>query len=280
MTNFEKYFKDFNKRYTDLLAKQDSNNLYKLLQEAIPGFDQGENRLVASLHQQKARAYSLFAENKEMDRHFEAAVNLIDTAEAWKLYLDWANLYLMQLRVPSLQENAAQIFENALRIIKRVSLSIMKKDRYAFWAVSSFRAFCEIAVSKDKSLPEVYETMDFSPIPLDLVNNPNKVKEFYAHFFKSIAVAIELRDEALLLKLLKIISIDDATLLGEGTLLTRFQQTVSDTMDMRPEFSAEFNFFYALAPVLKNSLPNFSLFIGYLESQNLGGLHYFFKAIK
>ncbi len=280
MTNFEEYLKDFSKRYTDLLAKQDSNNLYALLKESIPDFDPSESRMVASLHQQKARAYALFAENNEMDRHFEAAVNLIGQAEAWKLYLDWANLYLMQLRIPSLRENSQQIFENALSIIKRVSIDSLRRDRYAIWAVSSFQVFCEVAVSENKKLPSIYEDLDFSPIPLDLVNNPNKVKEFYAHFFKSIAIAIELRDARLIMKLLKMISVDDATLLGEGTLLSKFQQTVSDTMDMRAEFAAEFNFFYALAPVLKDNLPNFSLFIGYLEKQNIAGLHYFFTAIK
>jgi len=280
MTNFEEYLSGFTKRYADLLAKQDSNNLYSLLKESFPDFDPSESRMVASLHQQKARAYSLFAENGEMDRHFEAAVNLIDQAEVWKLYLDWANLYLMQLRVPSLQENAAKIFDNALRIIKRVSVATMRKDRFAIWAVFSFQAFCEVAVSANKTLPSVYEKLDFSPIPLDLVNNSNKVKEFYAHFFKSIAVAIELRDESLLMKLLKMISIDDATIMKEGTLLSKFQQTLNDTMDMRPEFAAEFNFIYALTPVLKSHFPNLNLFIGYLESQNFGGLHYFFKAIK
>lgn len=278
MTNFKEYLKDFSKRYADLLAKQDSNNLYVLLKESIPDFDPSESRIVASLHQQKARAYALFAENSEMDRHFEAAIKLIDQPEAWKLYLDWANLYLMQLRVPSLQENPQQIFENALGIIKRVSIE--SSDRYGIWAISSFQAFCEMATAKGKVLPSVYEELDFSPIPLDLVNNSAKVKEFYAHFFKSIAVAIELRDSQFLLKLLKMISVDDATLMGEGTLLEKFQQTVSDTMDMRAEFAAEFNFFYALAPVLKNNLPNLSLFIGYLEKQNFGGLHYFFTAIK
>jgi hypothetical protein len=280
MSNFEEYLKDFTKRYAELIAKQDSNNLYALLKESIPDFDSSDSRIVASLHQQKARAYALFAENNEMDRHFEAAVNLIDQAEAWKLYLDWANLYLMQLRVPALQENTQQIFGNALRIIQRVSKKTLNRDRYALWAVSSFQAFCEVALSENKELPSVFENLDFSPIPLDLVNNSNKVKEFYAHFFKSIAIAIELRDSHLIMKLLKMISIDDATLLGVGTLLTKFQQTVSDTMDMRTEFAAEFNFFYALAPVLKSNLPNFSLFIGYLEKQNVGGLHYFFKAIK
>lgn len=280
MTNFEEYLKDFTKRYADLLAKQDSNNLYTLLKEPIPEFDPRESRLVASLHQHKARAYALYAENNEMDRHFEAALKLIDQPEAWKLYLDWANLYLTQLRVPSLQENPQQIFEGALAVIKRVSVDSLKRDRYAIWAVSSFQAFCEVAVSPNKNLPSIYEKLDFSPIPLDLVNNSNKIKEFYAHFFKSIAVAIELRNSDLLLKLLKMISVDDATIMGEGTLLTKFQQTVSDTMDMRVEFAAEFNFFYALAPVLKSNLPNLSLFIGYLEKQNIGGLHYFFKAIK
>jgi len=280
MSNFEKYFKEFNQRYADLLAKQDSNNLHALLKESIPEFDSGESRMVASLHQQKARAYALFAENSEMDRHFEAAVNLINQAEAWKLYLDWANLYLMQLRIPHMQKNTQAIFENALRIIKRVSISSLKKDRYALWAVSSFQAFCETGLANNKELPGIYKALDFSPIPLSLVNNRQKIKEFYAHFFKSIAVAIELRDEALLLKLLKIISIDDAILMGEGTLLNKFQQTLNDSMDMRPEFAAEFNFIYALAPVLKSNFPNLSLFISYLEDQNFGGLHYFFKAIK
>jgi len=194
MSNFEKYFKEFSQRYADLLAKQDSNNLHALLKESIPDFDLSESRMVASLHQQKARAYALFAENTEMDRHFEAAVNLIDQAEDWKLYLDWANLYLMQLRVPELKENSKPIFENALRIIKRASATHFKKDRYTLWAVVSFQTFCEIGLAKDKELPAVYKTLDFSPIPLSLINNPQKIKEFYAHFFKSIAVAIELRD--------------------------------------------------------------------------------------
>ncbi|MDA3907425.1 MAG: hypothetical protein PF484_15255 [Bacteroidales bacterium] len=276
MANFEIYLKDFSERYADLLAKQDSNNMHLLLKEPIPEFDSSEGRMVASLHQQKARAYALFAENSEMDRHFEAAVNLIDQVEAWKLYLDWANLYLMQLRVPQLQENPQLIFENALRIIKRVSLVKLKKDRYALWAVSSFQAFCELAVSTHKSLPSVFETLDFSPIPLSLINNHQKIKEFYAHFFKSIAVAIELRDEVLLLKLLKMISIDDALIMGEATLLNKFQQTLNDSMDMRPEFAAEFSFIYAAAPVLISQFPNLNLFISYIEKQNFGGLLFFY----
>lgn len=280
MASFEIYLKVFTERYVNLLAKQDSNNLHVLLKEPIPEFDSSESRMVVSLHQQKARAYALFAENIEMDRHFEAAVSLIDQVEAWKLYLDWANLYLMQLRIPELQHSAQEIFENALQVIKRVSVASLKKDRYALWAVSSFQSFCEMGISKDKELPSVYKTLDYSPIPLSLVNNPQKIKEFYAHFFKSIAVAIEHRDEVLLLKLLKIISIDDAILMGEGTLLSKFQQTLNDSMDMRPEFAAEFNFIYALAPVLNSNFPNLNLFISYLEKQNFGGLHYFFAAIR
>jgi len=70
MTTFTSYFQDFNKRYTELLGKQDATNLHLLLNEPIPDFEDQESRMVASLHQQKARAYALFAENKEMDRHF------------------------------------------------------------------------------------------------------------------------------------------------------------------------------------------------------------------
>lgn len=280
MSDFNAYFQDFNQRYADLLAKQDSNNLHKLLQEPVPDFDMNEHRLVASLHQQKARAYSLFAENNEMDRHFEAAINLVDDAESWKLLLDWANLYIMQLRVPALQENSESIFEQAQAIIHRADISLIRKDRYAVWAITSLSAFCELALAKTTVLPKVYQTLDYSPIPLSIINNPLKAKEFYAHFFKNIVVAIELRDLVLLNRLLKMISVDDATLMGEGTLLLKFQQTLKDAMDMRAEFAAEFNFIYGLAPVLKTRFPNLNLFISYLESQNLGGLHYFFKAIK
>ncbi len=280
MTNFEKYFRAFNQRYTDLLAKQDSVGLHALLQEAIPEFDEKESRFVASLHQQKARAYALFAENSEMDRHFEAALKLFEVKEQWKLYLDWANLYLMQLRVPELKENTKQIFENALKTISRVPLVLLKKDRFATWAVSSLKAFCEVGLSQKKSLPDYYQSLDYSPVPLSLVNDQQKIKEFYAHFFKSFAVAIELRDARLLMKLLKMISVDDSILLGEGSLLNKFQLTLNDTMDMRPEFAAEFNFIYALAPELKAYFPNFNMFISYLESQNFGGLHYFFKSIR
>ncbi len=279
MTNFEKYLFDFNQRYSDLLAKQDSAKLHKLLAETIPSFDQKESQLVASLHQQKARAYSLFAENSEMDRHFEAAIKLVSEVDSWKLYLDWASLYFMQLRIPQIQENPQPVFEKALGIIKRVTLSTLKKDRFAIWAVSSFRAFCEVGLAEDKKLPNVYNTLDYSPMPLSLVNNPQKIKEFYAHFFKSIAVAIELLDSNLLLKLLKIISIDDSILIGQEPLLTKFQQILNDNMDLRPEFASEFNFLYAMTPILKSYFPNFSLYISYLEKQNLGGLHYFFKAM-
>ena len=279
MANFEIYLKDFTQRYSDLLAKQDSNNLHALLKEPIPEFDQNESRMAASLHQHKARAYALFVENSEMDRHFEAAINLVDTDENWKLYLDWANLYLMQLRLPHMQENQQLIFEDALRIIQRVYRKTLKKDRFAIWAISSFQAFCEFAIAEDKSLPRVYQTLDYSPIPLSLINNPQKIKEFYAHFFKSIAVAIELRDSGLLLNLLKMISVDDAVIMGQESLLHKFQQTLNDSMDLRPEFAAEFNFIYALAPVLNSNLPNLNLFISYLEKQNFGGLHYFFAAI-
>ncbi len=281
MANFEKYLKNFSERYANLLAKQDSNNLHALLKESIPEFNSAESRMVASLHQQKARAYALFAENKEMDRHFEAAVNLIDKSEAWKLYLDWANLYLMHLRMASMQDDKTQqVFSNALQVIQRVSLSSISKDRYAIWAVSSFQGFCELGISTEKKIPNCFKSLDFSPIPLSLVNNPQKIKEFYAHFFKTIAVAIELRDSSFLLKLLKMISIDDATLEADGPLLNKVQQTLNDTMDLRPEFAAEFNFIYSLAPILKTRFPNLNLFIGYLEKQNFGGLHYFFKAIK
>ncbi|MBN1651150.1 MAG: hypothetical protein JW857_07470 [Bacteroidales bacterium] len=280
MTNFEKYFRAFNQRYADLLAKQDSNNLHTLLNEPIPEFNADESRMVASLHQQKARAFALFAENSDLDRHFEAALKLIDAREHWKIYLDWSNLYLMQLRVPELREKAKQSFESALKKISRVQLSLLKKDRFATWAVSSLHAFCQVGLSENKLLPTFYQSLDYSPIPLDLVNNQQKIKEFYAHFFKSIAVAIELRDGELLMKLLKMISVDDAILLGDGTLLSKFQQTLNDTMDMRPEFAAEFNFIYALAPEVKAYFPNLNMFITYLESQNFGGLHYFFKAIK
>jgi len=280
MPNFEKYLIDFNQRYSDLLVKQDSANLHKLLNEPIPAFEQNENLLVGSLHQQKARAYSLFAENKEMDRHFEAAIKLVDKADSWKLYLDWANLYFMQLRIPQMQKNPNLIFEDSLRIINRISLQTLKKDRFALWAVSSFQAFCELALNSNKSIPTIYKTLDFNPIQLNLINNPSKIKEFYAHFFKSIAVAIELRDSNLLMKLLKMISIDDALMISNESLLTKFQQILNDTMDLRQEFADEFNYIYALAPILKTNFPNFALYISYFENQNFGGLHYFFKAIK
>jgi len=205
---------------------------------------------------------------------------LISTKENWKLYLDWANLYLMQLRVPQMQDQANQIFESALQIIERVDSANLKKDRYADWAITSFKAFCELALMSNKTKPIIYSEMDFSEIPLGVVNDAQKGKEFYAHFFKSIVLAVELRDSNLLMKLLKMISVDDATLMGDGTLLAKFQQTLNDTMDLRPEFAAEFNLLYALAPVLKIQFPNWNLFVSYLESQNHGGLHYFFKAIK
>lgn len=280
MADFEEYLKDFSERLAVLLAKKDSLNLHILLQEPIPEFDPSETLMAASLHQQKARAYALFAQNNKMDRHFEAAVNLIGSSESWKLYLDWANLYLMQLRIPSFQEYGSQIFEQALHIINRVPLSTLKKDRYAQWAISSFQAFCEIALMQNKSLPVIYQKLDFSPIPLSLVNDNQKIKELYAHFLKSIAVAIELRDSALLLKLLKMISVDDATLKAEKPLLYKFQRTLNDAMDLRPEFASEFNFIYALTPGMKSNFPNLNLFIAYLKNQNYGGLHHFFKTIK
>lgn len=280
MSDFKEYLINFNKRYSDFLVSQDSNSLHKLLKEAIPGFNSGENRLVASLHQQKARAYSLFAENTEMDRHFEAAINLIGKNESWKLYIDWANLYFMQLRIPEKQKNPNPAFENALNILKRIQLSTLKKDRFALWSVASFQSFCELTLSTNKTIPLIYKSLDFNPVPINLLNDKTKLKEFYAHFFKSIAIAIELRDSELMMKLLKMISIDDSLLHSNEPLLKKFQQILNDTMDLRHEFAEEFNFLFSSAPILKTNLPNFNLYISYLERQNFSGLHYFFTAIK
>ncbi|MBN2236429.1 MAG: hypothetical protein JW729_02645 [Bacteroidales bacterium] len=279
MTHFESYFKDFTERYSNLLAKQDSSNLHLLLQEAIPTFNSTEKQLVASLHQLKARAYSLFAENKEMNRHFEAAVQLLDTSENWKLYLDWANLYLMQLRIFENDHEVKACFTNALSVVNRVNLTTLKKDVYATWAVRSIQHFCMLALAEKKELPVTYKTLDYSPLPLSVINNSQLGKEFYAHFFKNIALAIELRDAKFLEKLLKVISIDDATLLSNANLLNKFQQITNDIMDLRPEFAAEFNFLFSSSNRFKAFLPNFHLFISYLQTQNAGGLYYFFTAM-
>ncbi|HAG17423.1 MAG TPA: hypothetical protein DCG69_13035 [Bacteroidales bacterium] len=279
MSAFEIYLSNFQERYAELLAKQDSENLHLLLKEAIPIYQSDENRLAAGLHQQKARAFALFAENREMDRHFEAAINLIEPNEAWKLYLDWANLYFLQLRIVHRTESTAQIFAKASILIQRVDIKSLKKDRFALWAVRSFQAFCELALAENKNIPKLFSELDFSPISLSLINNPSKIREFYAHFFKAIAIAIEQRDAHLLMKLLKMISVDDELLMGNADLLTKFQQTLNDAMDLRPEFAAEFNFIYAIAPLLNEHFPNLALFIALLEKQNFGGLHYFFKAI-
>jgi hypothetical protein len=279
MSDFELYFKEFNQRSTDLLAKQDSHNLHAVLKEPIPEFDSRESRMVASLHQQKARVYALFAENNEMDRHFEAAVNLIEPKEAWKLYLDWANLYFLQIRIPQFRANASQTLANAQHVIQCVDIKTLKKDRFALWAVRSFQTFCELGLAENKNIPKLFSELDFSPISLSLINNPSRIKEFYAHFFKAIALAIELRDADLLMKLLKMISFDDELLMGDADLLTKFQQTLNDTMDLRSEFAAEFNFIYAIAPSLNEQFPNLALFIALLEKQNFAGLHYYFKSI-
>ncbi|MFH1001388.1 MAG: hypothetical protein V1783_11185, partial [Bacteroidota bacterium] len=75
-------------------------------------------------------------------------------------------------------------------------------------------------------------------------------------------------------------SIDDSLLHSNEPLLKKFQQILNDTMDLRHEFAEEFNFLFSSAPILKTNLPNFNLYISYLERQNFSGLHYFFTAIK
>lgn len=279
MTAFQDYFNQFTIRYADLLAKQDSKALHKLLLEPVPVFQSGDSRLAAALHQQKARAYALFGENNEMDRQFEAASKLLMPKEQWMLFVDWANLYILQLRIASDSEQVNQLFDKAYAIMQRVDLSRIKKDRYGQWAVVSLLAFCAHGSKKAKSYPQLYNTLNYTVLPVQLLNNPQENKVFFAHFFKSIVLAIEFRDSAFLLKLLKMISVDDALMYGTGTLFAKFQQTINDTMDLRPEFAADFNLIYDLAPKLSTQFPNLHLFMGYLEKQNITAINYLFKAM-
>ena len=275
-------FKSFYEQFTAQLdqARQANNpkDFQQLLDVVEPKWHKDEQALFVAFCIKKAGVYALFGESLGIDDWMQKAVQFSEPTQRVGCYFQWINLYWSLAKAVSDQAKLQAVFSSLFNIsTQALRMDIGKYDSYA---LQSVRAFSLAALGKHNDLKNYLNNLKWKAVPTILIKDKTKLVYFYAHIYKLLVAAIEIRDEEILKRIFHLITIDDALLLSDAPMFRKFNTVVMDIADMRMEFAHDFNAFYQLRKKWAGFLPNFSLFTLMIEEENIKGLDLFFKGLK
>lgn len=275
MIDFESFYRQFSSQLEEARRTKNHQQFQKLLHVVEPDWKKPEQALYVDYCLTKAGVFALFGDNLDMDDWMMKALQFCQEEERTSLFMKWMQFYWLQSGAIDnqsiIQANFSALFNVASQALD------FEKEVYNRYAFLSVRFFVLAALGKHGELEAEMKQVKFEDVPAKLMQNPNKLQHFYTHIYKMIIAALEIRSEALVFKILQMISIDDMLMASKAPLFRKFNTVIMDTVDMRPEFAADFNFFYQMRKKWAGFLPNFSLFTMMIEEENIKGLDFFFK---
>lgn len=277
MSEFKQFYEQFLTRIEEARKGNDSQAFQKLMHVVEPDWEKEDQDIYADFCQTKAGLYALFGENLDLDDWMQKALQFSKPEMFSHLYFKWLLLYWHQLKALK-QESKINANFSAIYNISEQAIN-MEKDEYQQKAFQSMRILSLAALGKHEEVEIEMNQISFKQIPIKLVNDTTKIQYFYANIYKMLVAALEIRNEGLLLKVLNMITLDDLVILSKDPVFRKFNTIVMDIADIRPEFAADFNYFYQMRKQWAGFLPNFSLFTMMIEEGNQKGLQLFFGSM-
>ena len=223
----------------------------------------------------------MFGEFIEAEEEYEEGLDTCPPQLKWEYLVNWA---ISNFTIFSITTDMTEILPYLNKSLLLLDAAIVESGRepnheYALLSINNVKAFIFMIMNDEKSARQVYKAdLGFvKAVPVDDFNNKKKLQFLFANYFKGLAVAIELKDKKLLMKLLTIISIDDGVLLGNHSLFKKFYVTMIDTFDTREEFGTEFNTLFRLCNNFKEPMPVYRNFLELMSKPDFEGLDKLFS---
>jgi len=283
MENNASLFLELKNHYTEGVQQQNASVLQGFLKdERYLLFKEEQSAHYVDLRCMRAECFILFGHFDEAIRECRMALAKATKKAQWKVYMLWTKLHSLQV-VYATSDSAAQAAAQAAIMLAEKAQKVLPKspDRHyqhlTFAMIASF--FQLFLGERDKAL-KAYSTCQFVPIPIPQYNDRSALDYLFRNYAKGLAVAIDLKNEALLRNLLKVISIDDQSLYGEKNLFKLFHSTLLTTMDTHPAFSTDFNRLFQWQKKLHSSMKELDFFLTSTSANMSEALDVFFRTFK
>lgn len=235
--------------------------------------------IYSQLRSLRGNVAAMVGDFNRVEKEYKLGFSQCSLDTRWEYLFDWGKAYWLIFFAVGTKEDKERA---ALKIIEKVNEveanlgDVAEKEFYRI-VLAGLKGFMHIYLGENSTAEEVLRNCIFTPVPIPQYNDKKALNRLFSNYFKALAVAIELKDKDLLRKLITVISIDDQTLLSEQNLFKLFHFTLMNTIDLRPEFSAEFNSFFQISPALAPAFPNLRFFIDLIRVNDQTALDRFFS---
>ena len=278
----ESVYKELCQKFEQGKSRQDARILQAFLNdERIIDF-RGNKPQYIQLRAFRAETFAMFGQYLKASREYQMAVSYAPSAGQWELMLQQGSMLLWQLIAKRQANNQQDISLRSSNILAKAMENIPAGKNKVFHqlTIAGLQSFLNGLNEQTEEAVRLLKKMAFLPVPIPQYNNKQDLVVLFRHYFMGMAVAIEAKDRQLLLKMLKVISIDDETLYGEKNLFRLLWETINQTFDMRPEFAEGFNNLYNQRANLAPAYPNLRYFLDSVGAGMYTTLDLFFSEFK
>lgn len=242
----------------------------------------GQHTEYLHLRSLRAKAFTLFGHYLKGSREYQLTVPYAPQARKWEFLLQQGSMLLWHLITTPSTDEASDISLKCEKTLDKAMVNVPAgKDKiFQQITVAGLTAFLKGLNQQTSEGVSLLKKMNFLPVPIPQYNDKNELVILFRHFFMGMAVAIEAKDRQLLIKMLKVISIDDQTLYGEKNLFRLLWETMDQTFDMRPEFAEGFNQLFNQRAHLSPAYPNLRYFLDSVGAGMHTALDLFFSEFK
>lgn len=277
-------FKELEDLYITGIQNQDAKLLNAFVKDdRVLLFKEEKSReQYITLRMYRAECFILFGMFSEAIKECRLALVFADKKQHWEIYMLWAKLHYLQFVHTDGELHLKAIAEAAILVAQKGRKSVVsgKDTEYKRLAFINLEAFFTLYLGQRDEAKALYSSCKFSPVPIPQYNDDNALPYLFTNYAKGLAVAIELKDEKLLRDLLKVISIDDETLLGGKSLFKIFHTTLVTTMDTHPQFATEFNQLFQLQAKVKGEMKELDFFLTSIRANMMQALDVAFNVFK
>lgn len=239
-------------------------------------------REYAQIKELRAKAFTLFGQFMDADVEYREGLELCEKNQQCEYMINWALSNLTLLSITNDPKEYVPTLRQGLKLLDEAekSASSYVSEEYALLTIANVKAFFLILIEENDLARSCYNQCDFKPIPVQTYNDKNAMQMVFANYFKGLSVAIELQDKDLLMKLMRVISIDDGVLYGDHNLFKKFYVMMMDAFDTRSEFGAEFDNIFRLMGKVEKAFPNLKEFMQLIAKPDFEKLDKMFATFK
>ncbi|MDA3853914.1 MAG: hypothetical protein PF444_06705 [Bacteroidales bacterium] len=281
---FSQLYQELVNQYTTGVTKQDAKLLNAFVKDdRVLQFKDPEYReQYTTLRLYRAECFILFGMFPEGIKECRLALLFADKKQHWEIYMLWTQLHYLQFLHTDGALQLKSIAEAAILVAQKGRHSVVsgKEAEYQRLSFINMEAFFSLYLGQRDEAKALFSSFKFTPIPIPQYNDESALTYLFSNYAKGLAVAIELQDEKLLRHLLKVISIDDETLLSGQSLFKIFHATLVTTMDTHPTFATEFNQLFQLQDKVKGEMKELSFFLSSIRANMMQALEVAFSVFK